>query len=73
MGLLRALPPLSGPRRPLASIPGGVPRPGQLPTGCAFAPRCDHATPACEAAIPGNVAVTDTHGAACLRVPELAA
>ncbi len=39
-GLLGALPPIDGPRRPLAAIPGGVPEPWAMPPGCAFAPRC---------------------------------
>ncbi|MBK1661617.1 ABC transporter ATP-binding protein, partial [Paracraurococcus ruber] len=34
-GLLGALPPIEGPRRPLAAIPGGVPDPGAMPPGCA--------------------------------------
>lgn len=37
----------------LASIPGKVPDPGELPPGCPFAPRCDSATAACAAGIPG--------------------
>ncbi|TDG18534.1 ABC transporter ATP-binding protein, partial [Paracraurococcus ruber] len=51
-GLLGALPPIEGPRRPLAAIPGGVPDPGAMPPGCAFAPRCPRRGPACEAAVP---------------------
>ncbi|MBL6082148.1 ABC transporter ATP-binding protein [Belnapia sp. T18] len=66
-GLLGALPPLDGPRRPLAAIPGGVPEPGAMPPGCAFAPRCTQAEPACAAGVPEAVAVEPGHAAACLR------
>ena len=46
-GLMAALPDLDGPRRRLTAIPGTVPSPDKLPPGCAFAPRCAAATPAC--------------------------
>ncbi|WP_043359835.1 ABC transporter ATP-binding protein [Belnapia sp. F-4-1] len=66
-GLLGALPPLDGPRRPLAAIPGGVPEPGAMPPGCAFAPRCPQAMAACAAGVPEAIAVEPGHAAACLR------
>ncbi len=66
-GLLGALPPLDGPRRPLAAIPGGVPEPNAMPPGCAFAPRCPHAAAACAAGVPAPVPVEPGHAAACLR------
>jgi len=65
-GLLAALPPLAGPRRRLAAIPGGVPEPWNLPPGCAFAPRCPLADPACDAGIPVLRPVGDGR-AACIR------
>jgi len=43
-GLLQALP-----DRAFAPIPGMPPELGDLPEGCAFAPRCDRATDACTA------------------------
>jgi peptide/nickel transport system ATP-binding protein len=69
-GLLGALPPLEGPRRRLSAIPGGVPEPWAMPKGCAFAPRCAERLPACEAAIPGAVALGHGHRAACIRAAE---
>ena len=38
-----------------------------LPPGCSFAPRCAHARPNCEAAMP-VLAETAGHGTRCLRV-----
>ena len=48
-GLLACVPRLdSDPDTPLATLPGHPPRPGSLPPGCAFAPRCSLAHAACE-------------------------
>jgi len=48
-GLLNSVPRIG--RRPasgrLREIPGQVPRPGELPTGCAFHPRCPDASDRC--------------------------
>ena len=66
-GLLGALPPLSGPRRPLAAIPGRVPEPWAMPPGCAFAPRCDRRVDACDDAVPPLAAIAPAHRAACIR------
>jgi len=44
--LLRAAPRLGGSGR-LANIPGSVPRPGAMPGGCRFHPRCTMARPEC--------------------------
>ncbi len=61
-GLLAALPRMTGPRIRLIAIPGGVPEPGAMPPGCAFAPRCPRAVPECDAGVPPLIA-----GAACIR------
>lgn len=61
-GLLAAVPRLDAPKdAPLADIPGTVPPPWAWPTGCAFHPRCSHASPAC--ASEGYVPCTDSEGA----------
>jgi peptide/nickel transport system ATP-binding protein len=65
-GLLAALPPIDGPRRPLAAIPGGVPEPWAMPRGCAFAPRCPKVSAGCDARIPAAIAVGEAHSAACI-------
>jgi oligopeptide/dipeptide ABC transporter ATP-binding protein len=52
-GLLRAVPSLEArAANPLRDIPGTVPAPGDLPPGCAFAPRCGRRGPSCDAAPP---------------------
>jgi oligopeptide/dipeptide ABC transporter ATP-binding protein len=48
--LVASLPDMSTARdRPLATIPGQQPGPDGVPEGCAFAPRCAHATDRCTA------------------------
>jgi peptide/nickel transport system ATP-binding protein/oligopeptide transport system ATP-binding protein len=56
----------------LTAIPGNVPDPRRLPPGCAFAPRCSHATPACDAAVPALEAAAEGHDVRCIRWQELA-
>ena len=69
-GLIGSLPPLAGPRRRLTSIPGVVPDPRHLPSGCAFAPRCAIARPACGESDPRLTAMGQGHRVACLRAGE---
>jgi peptide/nickel transport system ATP-binding protein len=49
-GLLDSLPGMAVPGRDLVQIPGGMPSLVNLPAGCAFRPRCTHATDACATA-----------------------
>jgi peptide/nickel transport system ATP-binding protein len=72
-GLLAALPPLEGVRRRLAPIEGNVPEPWNLPSGCAFAPRCPHHEPACDAGVPPLTAKAPERLAACIRTSPLKA
>jgi len=67
-GLLAALPDMVGPRRRLEAIGGNVPEPWNLPPGCAFAPRCGHASAACAAAMPDFATVGPSHEAACIHL-----
>lgn len=46
-GLINALPLPSRRGLPLEPIIGGVPKPGEITTGCTFAPRCPRQTSAC--------------------------
>jgi peptide/nickel transport system ATP-binding protein len=66
-GLLRAAPRLA--REKLVPIPGTVPALDALPAGCAFAPRCPHRVPQCDAAVPELHAVNANHHARCILVP----
>ncbi len=45
--LLNSIPQLTPAGEPLHFIPGIVPRPDQVPSGCRFNPRCDYAIEAC--------------------------
>jgi peptide/nickel transport system ATP-binding protein len=70
--LVEAIPELSG-RHALEGIPGTAPRPGQRPEGCAFAPRCTFALPACTESAPALERLSDRHSARCLRHAEVIA
>ena len=68
-GLIGALPPIDGPRRRLTAIAGTVPDPKDMPSECAFAPRCNHAGPRC-GAIPPLRAIAGARRLACVRHHE---
>jgi len=58
-GLLNALPRLtdsSDDDRPLQTIPGNPPLPGEVGAGCAFAPRCAYCSDQCRQSRPALVA-----------------
>jgi peptide/nickel transport system ATP-binding protein len=65
--LLRAAPRLA--REKLVPIPGTVPPLDALPPGCAFAPRCRHRVPECDAALPALRSINTNHHARCILVP----
>ena len=54
----------------LVGIPGAAPRPGDRPTGCFFAARCDHANDLCREAFPDRTEVTPAHEVRCHRFAE---
>jgi peptide/nickel transport system ATP-binding protein len=66
-GLIGALPPLDGPRRRLTAIPGTVPDPAKMPSGCAFAPRCTLAAESCGLAAPTLAPIANDRSVACIR------
>ncbi|MBW7968526.1 ABC transporter ATP-binding protein [Bradyrhizobium sp. BR 10289] len=66
-GLIGALPPLDGPRRRLTAIPGTVPDPAHMPSGCAFAPRCTLAAEPCALAAPPLAPIAEDRVVACIR------
>jgi oligopeptide/dipeptide ABC transporter ATP-binding protein len=64
-GLLASIPQgRSGER--LVAIEGTVPSLGQLPPGCAFAPRCPSRMADCDRGVPERLAVSADHHARCL-------
>ena len=52
LGLLKSIPRLDEQSERLFMIPGMVPPPEEVPEGCAFADRCDHACDQCRAQLP---------------------
>jgi peptide/nickel transport system ATP-binding protein len=64
-GLLAAIPSIDpGQRGVHAQVHGDVPSPANPPPGCRFHPRCDHATPECQAR-PALRALAPDHGVRC--------
>ncbi|GAA5178382.1 ABC transporter ATP-binding protein [Rugosimonospora acidiphila] len=54
-GLLGSVPRLAARRGPLPAIEGAPPSPMRIPRGCAFHPRCPHATEVCRSTPPPRV------------------
>ncbi len=70
-GLLRAVPRLDHPpKQPLPTIPGMVPNPLRLPTGCRFRSRCLFAIDKCAAEQPPLAELGGGHVSACWVQPE---
>ena len=66
-GLFDAIPRLDGGRERLVPIAGTVPQPGRLPSGCAFAPRCGHASELCHNSLPSLMNIGQGRSAACFH------
>lgn len=77
MGLLASMPRLGDATRmkqageKLAAIPGMVPSLMNMPSGCAFAPRCKFAVDACRAAVPALEEINSQHRSRCIRWQEI--
>jgi oligopeptide/dipeptide ABC transporter ATP-binding protein len=56
--------------KPIRSIAGQPPRPDNRPSGCVFAPRCEHVEAACISSIP-ELRDIDDRAVACIRAEEL--
>ncbi len=65
VGLFRSIPRLGARARRLTAIAGAVPNPVAIPPGCAFHPRCPHATDICRTRIPELREHRPGHRAAC--------
>lgn len=72
-GLLGCVPRIEASKRDisLSTIPGFIPRPDQLPTGCIFAPRCSLSQEACQISRLSLMPVGNDHFTACRRWEEL--
>ncbi len=51
-GLLNSFPSLHGPKRRMSGIPGSPPDLRDVPSGCAFRPRCSYSFEACSESVP---------------------
>ena len=76
VGLIKAVPPVVGDLPELSSIPGSPPSLTDLPTGCAFHPRCGYVRDECLSTRPELTVLTSRaqdagHAAACLRAGEI--
>ena len=63
-GLMGSIPTLSQENDRLIQIPGSMPRLGEIPTGCAFSPRCNRAFDTCHKTSPDLIAL-GTHEVSC--------
>src|ERR1700733_755228 len=67
--LLRSIPRVEGggrdPAHRLLSIPGQVPSPAALPSGCSYAPRCPLADDQCRCEMPSIIEVLPGHDVRC--------
>jgi oligopeptide/dipeptide ABC transporter ATP-binding protein len=64
IGLLRSVPSRARKGTRLTAIPGSVPDPSQMPSGCPFVTRCEHAQPRCQTP-PPPVTLADGRTIAC--------
>jgi peptide/nickel transport system ATP-binding protein len=69
IGLLESLPKKKG--IPLKPIPGSVPRPDELPSGCKFSNRCQYMIPDCQKEEPVLREIIPGHFARCIRSEEI--
>ncbi|MGM9602096.1 MAG: ABC transporter ATP-binding protein [Faecousia sp.] len=69
-GLFDSLPSMSSEERWLKPIKGMPPDPTNLPTGCAFHPRCPYATESCAQDEPENIEICAGHFCQCPRWKE---
>lgn len=65
LGLFRSKPRIEDERETLDFIPGAVPNPLQMPSGCPFYPRCGSALDRCRIAEPPELTVKEGHSVRC--------
>jgi peptide/nickel transport system ATP-binding protein len=71
--LMASMPSMNAEAARLMEIPGMVPAPQDLGTGCAFAPRCAYATERCRRETPALERHGLTHEVACFEASRVAA
>ena len=69
-GLFNSIPSLEKDTHRLQPIRGLMPDPANLPTGCAFHPRCPYADEICEKEVPPTVEVSPGHQCLCHHCKE---
>jgi peptide/nickel transport system ATP-binding protein len=69
-GLFGSLPNIQNRTARLKPIPGLMPDPTNLPSGCPFHPRCKYATELCSQRVPKKIQLSDTHAVCCLAYEE---
>jgi peptide/nickel transport system ATP-binding protein len=69
-GLIQSVPDMRVKKETLYSIPGSVPKPGSIKTGCRFAPRCEFATDRCFNENPPIYEVSAGHKARCFLLEK---
>jgi len=65
IGLFNSIPDIDGEQEDLQVIKGQMPDPTNLPSGCAFHPRCPAALPRCSQSIPRRIEVDPGHHVSC--------
>lgn len=71
IGLLGSLPKINHKQEELYSIPGSVPNPIDMPSGCAFHPRCPFADSACQSSKPHVEQIREEHAVRCFHAKEV--
>lgn len=69
--LLHGIPRLDEGKKPIQPIPGLPPDLSNIPSGCAFHPRCSKAVDHCRTIIPPEESVGMNHRAACLEIKHV--
>lgn len=66
VGLIKSLPKMTQREKRLYSIPGNVPKPGSIKSGCRFAARCEHVFERCYTENPELLQLKEGHTCRCL-------
>lgn len=69
-GLFGSLPNIEKRTEELNPIPGLMPDPTNLPSGCPFHPRCKYCQDICKTRVPARTELSETHSVSCLAFEE---